>query len=219
MSDDIVSGLNELGFTAPEEMSEETLGKLEELVKSSSVVSGLSNALSRVKEERDTFKGKVAEIENESKRLEREKLESEGKFEELLSLERESKSKLLGRIEQEKKASTVQLLSSKFSDPKMASFALNNFVQVSHDEQGNLVESFTIDGQSVASNVDEFSAYLAKDSYYSSLMKAPESKTAQAAGGSSSGSAPGKKRSEMSAAEKHEYIAENGQKAFLQLPK
>lgn len=122
---------------------------------------------------------------------------------------------LQGNIRNEKKSTVVSDIAALGTDSTRSTLKRLVDQDLAFGEDGNLV--VMQDGKATSTTIEEYKSKLVD--LYPSLVRESHAKGGKATGGTGSGSLQGKKRSTMSRTEKHEYIKEHGQQAFLKLPK
>lgn len=191
--------------------------KLDAVIENAPQTEGLRNGLNRTKTELSTLKETMSEAERAAEQAKREKLEAEGKFEELRQLDRQELEKLQSSLVTSRAESLRQQAKSKFSqDADLIEYALSQHIKPSF-ENGQVVDKFEFNGNQY-NNFDDYFKALSANDQFASKIKAPTSSGAQAAGGQGQHSVT-PSRGKMSAADKHAYIQEHGQAAYLKLPK
>lgn len=188
----------------------------------------LKEALRKEREERKAAKERVEALEREARERAEESARKSGDIE---ALEKSWQDKLAKReaelLEQSKGlqsqlveltvGATAQKLAGDLAVPGSADVLLPHIKSRLTYQDGKLAV-LDADGKPSASTVDELANEIRNDKRFAPLIVASRA-DGGGASGSRGGGAATLKRSQMSAAEKREFIEKNGQEAFLKLPK
>lgn len=191
--------------------------KLDAVIENAPQTDGLRKGLERTKTELQSLKTEREEIERAAEQAKREKLEAEGKFEELRQLDRQELEKLQSSLVKSRAESLKQQTLSLFSsDVDLIADSVEKHLKPKF-ENGQVIDTFEFGGNTYT-NVADYHKALMANATFASKIKVPASSGAPAAGGQGNHSST-PSRGKMSAAEKHSYIQQHGQAAYLKLPK
>lgn len=173
-------------------------------------VSGLKSALEKERNGNKDAKARLSELEKAREDAEKKALEEQGKYKELSAKEREEKLKyeqslndLLKEVASSKRDVMVRELASTLTSDAVEQEIIARFAQDYVQIEGKEV-TFTKDVEDLKKDLAKFVRSKAND--------ANDRGNENTGGGNTS-----KKRSEMTHAEKAQFISEHGQDAYLKL--